>query len=93
MNLQTEPAQIIAYITSAVSAGIALFVAFGPDLTEDQTAAILGAAAVLAPIIAGLITRSRVYSPASVEKIADQQYVAGVPPTEAQPPVPPPAQV
>jgi hypothetical protein len=93
MNLKTEAAQIVAYITSAVSAGIAVFVAFGPDLTDDQTAAILGATAVLAPIIAGLITRSQVYSQASVERISDQQYQAGLPPTDPQPPVPPPADV
>jgi hypothetical protein len=93
MNLKTEAAQIVAYITSAVSAGIALFVAFGPDLTDDQTAAILGATAVLAPIIAGLITRSQVYSQASVEGIANQQYIAGTPPTEAQPEIPPPGEV
>jgi hypothetical protein len=93
MNLQTEPAQLIGYITAAVSAAIALLVAFGVDLTDDQTAAILGIVAVAAPIISGIITRSKVYAPASVEKIADQQYQAGTPPTVAQPAVPPPANV
>jgi Zn-dependent alcohol dehydrogenase len=93
VNFQTEPAQLVAYLTSIVTAGIALAVAFGFELTEDQTAAILGAVAVGAPIVAGLITRSKVYSPATVEGIANQQYRAGTPPTDAQPDIPPPGEV
>jgi hypothetical protein len=93
MNFSTEPAQIVGYITSAATAVIALLVAFGMDITKEQTAAILGVVAVVAPIVAALVIRSKVYAPASVEKIAEEQYAAGVPPTEPQPDVPPPAAV
>lgn len=91
--MKTEPAQIIGWITAAAAAAIALLVAFGVELTEDQRTAILSAVAVIAPILAGLAIRFRVYSPATVEKIADTQYIAGTPPTEPQPDVPPPATV
>lgn len=90
MNLQNEPAQIIAYITAAATAMISLLVAYGVDISEDQKQAILGAVAILAPIVAGLVIRSRVYAPATVAKIADRQYAAGVPPTDPQPDVPKP---
>lgn len=36
-------------------------------------------------------TRAVVYAPATVAKIADQQYAAGVPPTGPQPPIPGPS--
>jgi len=90
--MNTEPARLIASITGGVAALITLLVAFGVDLTEDQKTAILGIVAVAAPIIAGLFIRQNVYSPNSVETIAADQYNAGVPPTEPQPDIPPPAE-
>lgn len=59
------------------------------EMTDGITALVLALCAV--PAVGGFITRFFVYAPATVEKIADQQYVAGVPPTEPQPPVPGPA--
>jgi multidrug resistance efflux pump len=91
--MKTEPAQIIGWLTGLAAAVIALLVAFGLDMDQTQQAAILGVVAVVAPIIAGLIIRFNVYAPATVERIADKQYEAGVPPTEPQPDVPPPASV
>lgn len=93
MNLKTEPAQIIGYITAAATAIIALLVAYGFNIDQQQQAAILGVVAVVAPIVASLIIRFNVYAPATVERIANQQYIAGTPPTEPQPDVPPPANV
>jgi hypothetical protein len=91
MTLQTEPARIISTITAAATALVALLVAFGVDMSEDQRTAILSAVAVAAPIVGGLVIRQNVYSPAAVEKVADRQYEAGKPPTEEpQPEVPPP---
>ncbi|MDQ3540481.1 MAG: hypothetical protein M3440_07310 [Chloroflexota bacterium] len=81
--MNTEPARLIASITGGVAALIALLVAFGVDLTEDQKTAILGIVAVAAPIIAGLFIRQNVFSPASAQKLADTQYQAGLPPAEA----------
>jgi hypothetical protein len=58
-----EPAAIVAAITGAAVALIALVVSFGLDLTNDQQSAILGVVAVAAPVIAGFVIRSKVFSP------------------------------
>lgn len=54
-----EPAMILA----AIQAAIALFVAFGIELSGEQTGAILAISAA----ILGLVTRQSVYAPATVE--------------------------
>lgn len=62
--MKNEPAITIGGISAAVGAFIALCVAFGVPLTEDQQGAILGVVAALGPIIAAVITR-RFVSPAA----------------------------
>lgn len=57
---QREPAAVAGTIVAVVTAGLALVVAFGVDLDETQTEAILGVAAVVAPILAALLIRPRV---------------------------------
>lgn len=64
--MKNEPAITIGGISAAVGAVIALCVAFGVPLTEDQQIAILGVVAALGPIIAAVITR-RFVSPAQSE--------------------------
>ncbi|MDA3643770.1 hypothetical protein LZ318_11995 [Saccharopolyspora indica] len=49
--MKKEPVITVAGVTAAVSAVIALLVSFGVDLTEDQTKAILGVVAVVAPLV------------------------------------------
>ncbi|WP_369069996.1 hypothetical protein [Kineococcus terrestris] len=56
----SEPLVTAAGISAAVAAVIALLVAFGIDLTEEQTAAILGVVAVLAPIAVAAAARGKV---------------------------------
>ena len=51
-----EPAVIIGAVASAV----ALLVAFGVHVTDEQAKAVLGAAAAMLPLIAGIATRSQV---------------------------------
>ena len=80
--MNEQPAAIVGTITAAAAALIALFVAFGIDLTPDQQAAILSAAAVAAPLIAALFIRRRVYSPATHE--AEIQQVRRVEATARQ---------
>lgn len=69
MNFNTEPAQIVGYLTSAATAIIALLVAYGFDISQDQQSAILGVVAVVAPVVAALLIRSRVYAPETVQEI------------------------
>lgn len=89
MNLQKEPSAIIGSIVAIVTAILALLVAYGFNVSQEQQAAILGVTAVVAPLVASLIIRFNVFSPATTDKIANQQYVAGLK-DAAQPPVPSP---
>ena len=68
-NLTTEPSVIIGGITAFVTAAIGLLVAFGLDITDEQKNAILAMTAVLAPVIASVVIRSKVYAPATVREI------------------------
>jgi hypothetical protein len=61
----------VGVATSAVSAALALLASFGLGLTAEQAAAVTGVVAILAPLVSGWLTRSRVYSPASVAKLTD----------------------
>ncbi len=67
--MNREPAAIIGTITAAVTAILALLVAFGLDIEPEQQAAILGVIAVIAPVVATLITRSAVFAPATVQEL------------------------
>lgn len=58
--MKNEPAVTVASITAVVTALLALLTAFGLSLSQDQTAAILGVVAVLAPLVSGFITRGKV---------------------------------
>lgn len=62
--MKTEPLITVASITALVAAIVGLVVAFGVDLSDDQQTAILGFAAVAAPLVVGFVARRKV-SPAS----------------------------
>lgn len=55
-----EPVMLAATIVSLVGAVIALLIAFGVDLTQEQTAAIVGLTNVVAPLVAALFVRAKV---------------------------------
>lgn len=58
--MKYEPLISISSIVAGATAIIALLVAFGVPLTEDQKVAILGLVGVLAPVIVALVTRGKV---------------------------------
>ena len=64
--MKHEPLISISSIVAAATAVIALLVAFGVPLTEDQKVAILGLVGVLAPVIVALVTRGKVTPNAAV---------------------------
>lgn len=57
MDQNNEPVVTVGAISAAVAAVIALLVAFGLNLSADQTAAIMGVVAVIAPVVAALVAR------------------------------------
>jgi hypothetical protein len=63
---ETEPLVAPASITAAVGALLSLMVAFGLDLTEQQTGAVLAAVTLVAPLVLFFLARRRVFAPATV---------------------------
>ncbi len=57
MNLSREPLFKVSTVPAGVGVLIALFVAFGPDLNQEQTAAIMGAAVFFAPFVVWAVGR------------------------------------
>ena len=64
--MKYEPLISVSSIVAAATAVVALLVAFGVPLTEDQKVAILGLVGVLAPVIVALVTRGKVTPNAAV---------------------------
>ena len=64
--MKHEPLISVSSIVAAATAVIALLVAFGVPLTEDQKVAILGLVGVIAPVIVALVTRGKVTPNAAV---------------------------
>jgi hypothetical protein len=64
-----EPALSVGGVAAAVGSVITLLVAFGVDLTEAQTKAILGVVLIAGPLVLAAITRAKVYAPATVAKL------------------------
>jgi len=63
-------------LVTVVTAVVALLIAFGIGVTPQQGTAITGlvvALAAVAPLVSGWLTRSRVYAPATVAQMMDDQ--------------------
>lgn len=58
--MKTEPLFTVATITAAATAVLALLVAFGVELNDEKTAAIMSCVAVVAPLIVAGIARGKV---------------------------------
>lgn len=67
MNMTNEPARIIGYVTTAVTAIIGVLIAFGVNISDQQQTAILTAIGAFVPVAIFMteFIRSRVVSPAS----------------------------
>ncbi len=63
-----EPVLSTASIVTVATAILAAVVAFGLPVDADQQAKLLGAIAVLAPVILGLIARARAWAPQTVRQ-------------------------
>ncbi len=66
----TEPVLETASIVTVATAILSLIAAFGLPISDDLQAAILGAIAVVAPVVLGLIARNRAWSPRSAGALA-----------------------
>ena len=72
-----EPAGIVGTITSGVTAVLALLVAYGFDISQEQQVAILGVVSVIAPVIAAIVTRHNVYAPDTVQRAMNSAAQTG----------------
>lgn len=64
--MSREPLWTVAGLTAAATAVIALLVAFGVPLTDEQQVAIMGVVAVLAPTVVAIVGRGLVTPNGSV---------------------------
>lgn len=71
MTKNTEPAITIGGVSAGIAAIIALLVAFGIPITEDQQIAILGVVAAVGPIVTAIITRRFVVPTGAVAEELD----------------------
>lgn len=58
--MKSEPAVTVATLASVITALIALLAAFGLNVSDDQQKAIIAFVGVVAHVVAGFITRSKV---------------------------------
>jgi len=91
--MNKEPLITTGSIVAIIAAVLVFLKSFGVSITEDQQDSVTNLVAILAPIVLALVARQFVFSPAGAQKVADEQYNAGLPPTESQPELPPPAAV
>lgn len=77
MGTKSEPILTVATITGAVSAVIALMVAFGVEFNEQQTAAIMGVVGVIAPFIVWGVARQWTVPAGKAEAKVEQAHEAG----------------
>ena len=76
--MKNEPLVTTATITAGTTAVLALLVAFGVPLSEAQQIAILGVAAVAAPLAVAVVARRLITPNGSiVESVSDGTVVAG----------------
>lgn len=84
--MKTEPVTITMAILGFLSAVLNALVAFGVQLSDVQRGAVLGLADTAMIIVALIVMRRIVWSPASVEKMSS---IPGTT-TTIRPPAPPP---
>lgn len=69
--MKNEPVLTAASIAGVVSAVLALAIAFGVDISESQTAAILGVVGTVAPIVLAFVARAKVTPTAKLDGSTD----------------------
>lgn len=80
MDETKEPLITLASITAGVTALLALLVAFGIPITQEQQVAILGVVAVVAPMVVAVIGRRFVTANANVveyREVGTDAVIAG----------------
>lgn len=75
--MNKEPIFTVATITGAISAIIALLVAFGIEFNEQQTTAIMGVVGVIAPFVVWGIARQWTVPVEKAEAKVEQAHTAG----------------
>lgn len=81
----SEPALTIGSVGAAVAALVALLVAFGVPISQEQTVAILGVVASVGPLLAAVLIRRKVWSPASLAALVPEHDGAGPAPEDVEP--------
>ena len=70
MNLKNEPSVVIGAITAFLIVVVNAVVLFGLNLSVDQTTAVISVINAGGALAGALFIREKVFSPATVEKVA-----------------------
>lgn len=73
----TDPSGYYGSFVTLIGALLALLVAFGVDLTDTQTAAILGVATAAGPLVTAWLIRRRAWAPDTHRGALERAYEAG----------------
>lgn len=82
--MKAEPAITVASITAVVTAILSVLVVFGLPLSGDQQGVIVGAVGVVAAVVIGIITRTKVTPTDTVIAVKDKTGTAVAGPAAAQ---------
>jgi uncharacterized membrane protein YhiD involved in acid resistance len=72
-----EPAMQVGGIVTLVTAAIGLLVTLGVGIDGTVATALVVFVTALAPLVSAVVTRSRVYAPATVARLLNEQAEAG----------------
>ena len=76
--MEKEPAVIISSISSFLLAGFTLLAVFGFDVDEETRTAIVGIVGPVVTLILGFVIRSKVFAPATVERLEAEAAAAAL---------------
>ncbi len=82
----SEPVLSAASLVTIATAILSMVTAFVIPVPDDKQAAILGAIAVLAPVILGLIARARAWAPQTVRQTVKAEVTKALREYRQQPP-------
>lgn len=77
-----DPSALWGAVVALVGAVVALLVAFGVELTDQQVQAILGLFAAVGPLVTALLIRRTAWRPSSVRRAVAEAAARGEVPTD-----------
>lgn len=75
--MNDDPSALWGSVVTTVGATVALLVAFGVELTDQQVQAVLGVFAAVGPLVTALLIRRTAWRPSSVRRAVAEAAARG----------------